>query len=86
MVRSNALTAVAAAVLLALPTANGESLYHKMSPVIQVDGKNYDRLIAKSNYTSVSILPSLNRSELILLDCRILCAVVRSLQESSTRV
>lgn len=52
MVYTSTLTAAAAALLLALPV-NGAGLYHKMSPVIQVDAKNYDRLIAKSNHTSV---------------------------------
>lgn len=41
------------AFLSALPTAQA-SLYTKSSPVLQVDAKNYERLIAKSNHTSVS--------------------------------
>ncbi|KAI1334598.1 thioredoxin-domain-containing protein [Xylariaceae sp. FL0016] len=45
--------AVAAVALLsALPTAQA-GLYAKNSPVVQVDAKNYDKLIAKSNHTSV---------------------------------
>ncbi|KAI1384234.1 thioredoxin-domain-containing protein [Hypoxylon trugodes] len=49
----NPATAVAAvAFLSALPTAQA-SLYLKSSPVVQVDAKNYDRIINKSNYTSV---------------------------------
>ncbi|KAI1756848.1 thioredoxin-domain-containing protein [Xylaria castorea] len=49
----NPTVAVAAvAFLSALPTAQA-GLYPKSSPVLQVDAKNYDRLIAKSNYTSV---------------------------------
>jgi protein disulfide-isomerase A6 len=53
MVHATALTAAAAAaVLLALPCSAG-GLYAKNSPVLQVDAKNYDRLIAKSNHTSV---------------------------------
>lgn len=52
MVYTAALTAAIAVLSLANP-ANGAGLYHKMSPVIQVDAKNYDRLIAKSNHTSV---------------------------------
>ncbi|KAI0855522.1 thioredoxin-domain-containing protein [Xylaria cubensis] len=49
----NPTVAVAAvAFLSALPTAQA-GLYTKSSPVIQVDAKNYDRLIAKSNHTSV---------------------------------
>jgi hypothetical protein len=48
-------TAVAAvAFLSALPTAQAAGLYTKGSAVVQVDAKNYDRLIAKSNHTSVS--------------------------------
>jgi len=47
------LCAVAVALLSALPGAQA-SLYNKKSPVLQVDGKNYDKLIAKSSYTSVS--------------------------------
>ncbi|KAK4098757.1 thioredoxin-domain-containing protein [Parathielavia hyrcaniae] len=46
------LCAVAAALLSALPGAQA-SMYAKKSPVLQVDAKNYDRLIAKSNYTSI---------------------------------
>jgi protein disulfide-isomerase A6 len=53
MVHAKALTAAAAALLLALP-CNASGLYSKNSPVLQVDAKNYDRLIAKSNHTSVS--------------------------------
>ncbi|KAI1361435.1 thioredoxin-domain-containing protein [Xylaria arbuscula] len=49
----NPTVAVAAvAFLSALPTAQA-GLYSKNSPVLQVDAKSYDRLIAKSNYTSV---------------------------------
>ncbi|AEO70621.1 99b03359-5192-49e0-a2d2-3a6a3689979b [Thermothielavioides terrestris] len=44
--------AVAAALLCALPGAQA-GLYTKKSPVLQVDAKDYDRLIAKSNYTSI---------------------------------
>ena len=43
--------AAATALLAALPVDAG--LYAKNSPVVQVDAKNYDRLIAQSNYTSV---------------------------------
>ncbi|KAI0799175.1 thioredoxin-domain-containing protein [Xylaria sp. FL0064] len=42
----------AVAFLSALPAAQA-GLYTKSSPVLQVDAKNYDRLIAKSNHTSV---------------------------------
>ncbi|KAI1313933.1 thioredoxin-domain-containing protein [Xylaria venustula] len=43
----------AVAFLSALPAVQAAGLYTKSSPVIQVDAKNYDRLIAKSNHTSV---------------------------------
>ena len=46
-----ALAIAATALLAALPVQAG--LYPKSSAVLQVDGKNYDRLIAQSNYTSV---------------------------------
>jgi len=47
------LCAVAVGVLSTLSGVQA-SLYTKNSPVLQVDGKSYERLIAKSNYTSVS--------------------------------
>lgn len=50
MVRSTALLAAVAALAL---QAQAESMYTKKSPVVQVDISNYDRLIAKSNYTSI---------------------------------
>jgi hypothetical protein len=85
MVQANAFAVAAAALLAALPVHAG--LYSKNSPVIQVDGKNYDRLIAQSNYTSVrlsslQVLLDLTK----LLDRRILCPLVRALQESPTRL
>lgn len=46
------LGALAVALLSVLPGAQA-GLYTKKSPVLQVDAKDYDRLIAKSNYTSV---------------------------------
>ncbi len=49
------LCAVAVALLSALPGAHAD-IYSKKSPVLQVDAKNYDKLIAKSSYTSVSQL------------------------------
>jgi protein disulfide-isomerase A6 len=52
MVRSSAL--VAAAASLALGVEAG-SLYTKNSAVVQITGADYDRVIAKSNYTSVRI-------------------------------
>lgn len=42
------------AVLAALPATHG--FYTKSSPVLQVNAGNWDRLIAKSNYTSVGAL------------------------------
>lgn len=48
------LPAVAAVVLAAMPGVHA-GLYTKSSPVLQVDYKNYDSLIANSNHTSVSI-------------------------------
>ncbi len=51
----NPTVAIAAVALLsALPTANA-GFYTKNSPVLQVDAKSYDKLIAKSNQTSVSL-------------------------------
>ncbi|KAK4129116.1 thioredoxin-domain-containing protein [Parathielavia appendiculata] len=46
------LCVVASALLAALPGAQA-GLYTRKSPVLQVDAKDYDRLIAKSNYTSI---------------------------------
>ncbi|UKZ58856.1 uncharacterized protein TrAtP1_000178 [Trichoderma atroviride] len=46
------LLATLAASLAALPFAQA-GLYSKSSPVIQLDGKSYDRLIAQSNHTSI---------------------------------
>ncbi|KAI2641010.1 thioredoxin-domain-containing protein [Xylaria nigripes] len=47
-----AVAVAAVAFLSALPTVQA-GLYTKNSPVLQVDSKNYERLIAKSNHTSV---------------------------------
>lgn len=44
---------VVASLLAALPAASADGLYTKKSPVLQVNTKNYDQLIANSNYTSV---------------------------------
>jgi protein disulfide-isomerase A6 len=49
------LLATLAASLAALPFAQA-GMYSKSSPVLQLDGKSYDRLIAQSNHTSVSHL------------------------------
>lgn len=46
-----------AALLAALPV-NAEGLYSKNSPVLQVNQKNYDSLIANSNHASVRPPPS----------------------------
>ncbi|KAF2707540.1 protein disulfide-isomerase MPD1 precursor [Pleomassaria siparia CBS 279.74] len=51
MVRTAALVAAAAAMLL--NDVHAESLYSKKSSVLQISGVDYDRLIAKSNYTSI---------------------------------
>lgn len=51
MARSSILGLLAA--LLAVVHADG--LYTKNSPVLQVDAKNYDMLIAQSNHTSVRL-------------------------------
>jgi len=50
MVRSD--TLAAAASLLLLPAA-ANGMYSKSSPVLQVDARSYDNLIAKSNHTSI---------------------------------
>jgi protein disulfide-isomerase A6 len=52
MVRTTALLAATAALAL---HAHAESMYPKKSGVLSITGMDYDRLIAKSNYTSVSI-------------------------------
>jgi protein disulfide-isomerase A6 len=43
------------AALLAVVRVDG--IYTKNSPVLQVDAKSYDALIAQSNYTSVGLIP-----------------------------
>lgn len=40
------------AALAAMPAADA-AIYTKNSPVLQLNAKTYDKLIAKSNYTSV---------------------------------
>ncbi|KAF2736590.1 thioredoxin-domain-containing protein [Polyplosphaeria fusca] len=49
MVRSTALVAAAASVL----AVQADSLYSKNSAVLQITGVDYDRVIGKSNYTSI---------------------------------
>jgi protein disulfide-isomerase A6 len=51
MVRTTALLAATAALAL---NAQAESMYSKKSGVLSIGGTDYDRVIAKSNYTSVS--------------------------------
>lgn len=50
MVRTSTLFAATAALAL---NAQAESLYGKKSNVLQITGMDYDRVIAKSNYTSI---------------------------------
>jgi protein disulfide-isomerase A6 len=50
MVHAIALLAATAAFAL---DVNAESMYSKKSGVLSITGMDYDRLIAKSNYTSV---------------------------------
>ncbi|ORY01994.1 hypothetical protein BCR34DRAFT_89825 [Clohesyomyces aquaticus] len=52
MVRTTALAAAAASLLFSRSVA-AEGLYGKNSAVLQISGLDYDRLIAKSNYTSI---------------------------------
>jgi protein disulfide-isomerase A6 len=56
MVRASALVAAAASMAAAV---HAQGLYSKSSPVLQITGLDYDRVIAKSNYTSVRRQPSL---------------------------
>lgn len=50
----SSLCAVAVALLSAIPGTQA-GFYTAKSPVLQVNAKNYDQLIAKSNYTSVRL-------------------------------
>jgi len=43
--------------LLAVLPANADGLYPKKSPVLNLNQKTYNSLIANSNYTSVSQFP-----------------------------
>ena len=52
MVRNTALALLAAV----LAVVNADGIYTKKSPVLQVDAKSYDSLIAQSNHTSVCLL------------------------------
>ncbi|KAI1374227.1 thioredoxin-domain-containing protein [Hypoxylon crocopeplum] len=49
----NPATAIAAVAFLSAIPAAQASLYLKSSPVVQVDAKNFDKIINKSNHTSV---------------------------------
>lgn len=75
--RSNIALALLASLLGVLPAGVDASLYTKNSPVLQVDHKTYDSLIAKSNYTSVSSLVRsweiVDRTNERSLDCRVCC-------------
>lgn len=53
------LLSVVVAVLAALPTAQA-GIYTKNSPVLQLDARSYEQLIAKSNHTTVrfTVTPS----------------------------
>ena len=55
MVRPTTLLAATAAFAL---DVHAESMYTKKSGVLSITGMDYDRLIAKSNYTSVCLLLS----------------------------
>lgn len=70
----------------ALGLAAADGIYSSKSPVLQVNAKNYDSLIAQSNHTSVSPLPRQAEPALISADRRILCTMVRTLSESQTRL
>ncbi|KAK7540787.1 uncharacterized protein J3D65DRAFT_616472 [Phyllosticta citribraziliensis] len=52
MVQLKAFAAAAAALCFSSPVL-AETMYTKGSPVLQVDHKNYEKLIAKSNHTSI---------------------------------
>lgn len=51
----SSLCAVAVALLAAIPGTQA-GFYGAKSPVLQVDAKSYDRLIAKSNHSAVRAL------------------------------
>ncbi|ESZ92742.1 hypothetical protein SBOR_6854 [Sclerotinia borealis F-4128] len=52
MFNTGLISTAAAALLCALPAVHA-GLYPKSSAVLSIDGKDYDRLIAQSNYTSI---------------------------------
>ena len=51
--------------LLAFKIVNVDAFYTKNSPVLQVDAKSYDSLIAISNHTSVHLQASMGHSRLM---------------------
>jgi len=53
MVRPHTLASAAASLLLLPGAAVAEGIYSSSSPVLQVDARSYDSLIAKSNHTSI---------------------------------
>lgn len=53
MHQSNFLNTLCAASFI-LGGVRADGLYTKSSPVLHVDGKSYDKLVAKSNLVSVS--------------------------------
>jgi protein disulfide-isomerase A6 len=59
MLQPSSALLLVASLLAALPV-NADGLYTKKSPVLQVNQKSYNQLIANSNYTSVrgTIRPS----------------------------
>lgn len=68
-----ALKMILALLAVAYPAMSGaDAIYTKNTPVLQVNSKNYDSLIAQSNHTSVGIAASgpLNKAN-ILSDCRV---------------
>lgn len=50
------LLATSLASLLFVETSKADGLYTRSSSVLQVDGKNYEKLIAKSNQVSVRMI------------------------------
>jgi hypothetical protein len=69
MVRATTLFAATAALAL---NAHAESMYSKNSAVVQITGMDYDRVIAKSNYTSVCTSPVYHQGPANnALDCRV---------------
>lgn len=55
---THGILAALAAVLLPM-AASGQGMYSKNSAVLQIDAKNYNKLISKSNQVSVGIFASM---------------------------